>query len=151
MDSKKKENNIFEVYQEQTELLFRNHNIVREKSELYYDFVFSLLKIIDDTYLGSDIIISINDMKNHFTWCFNKVVSDFEHEKIYFNIIGTHYNYLWDFFHKAYYTCTTEDKLKILFEYFRIIFSYNTIKTSIELESFIDFYKILDQNLKKIN
>lgn len=151
MDNKKEEHITFEIYKEQIDTLYRSHNIIRKKAELYYDFILSLLNIIDETYLGSDVITSAEDMVNHFSWCFNKVVSNFEKEKIYFNTKDTHYDYLWVFFYKAYYTCNTENKTQILAEYFRVLFSYNIIKTPQELESFIDLYKIFDQNLKKIN
>jgi hypothetical protein len=142
---------ISKTHQDQIEAWYKSHNIIREKSELYYDFVFSLFTIIDETYLGPDIIISNEDMSNHFIWCFNKVVFNFDQEKIYFNHKGDHYNYLWLFFYKAYYTCNTENKTGILFEYFKVLFDFNRIKNPIELESFTDLYKIFDQNLKKTN
>jgi hypothetical protein len=103
------------------------------------------------TYLGSDIIKSDEDIMNHFTWCFNKIISNFNQERIHFVAKSTHFDYLWAFFYKAYYKCNTENKNEILFEYFKILFSFNKVKTPIELESFTDLYKILDQNLKKTN
>jgi hypothetical protein len=139
------------AYKEQIEVWYRTHNIIREKSELYYDFLSSLLNIIDETYLGVDIIKSDEDMVSHFNWCFKKVISNFEQERIYFNTNDEHYDYLWIFFYKAYYTCTAENKTEILSEYFKVIFNFNRIKTPSELESFTDLYKIFEQNLKKIN
>jgi len=150
MDNKE-EHLTSETYKEQIEVWYKTHNIIREKAELYYDFLFSLLDIVDETYLGSDVIKSDEDMINHFNWCFNKVVSNFEQERIYFNNKDTHYDYLWVFFYKAYYTCPTENKMEILSEYFKVLFNFNRIKTPPELESFTDLYKIFDQNLKKIN
>jgi hypothetical protein len=150
MDNKE-EHLTSETYKEQIEVWYKTHNIIREKAELYYDFLFSLLDIVDETYLGSDVIKSDEDMINHFNWCFNKVISNFEQERIYFNNKDTHYDYLWVFFYKAYYTCPTENKMEILSEYFKVLFNFNRIKTPPELESFTDLYKIFDQNLKKIN
>lgn len=139
----------FEEYKEQIDFWYRTHNIIREKSELYCDFLLSLLSVIDETYLGSDVIVTDNDMINHFNWCYNKVILDFEQEKIYFTSKDEQYDYLWLFFYKAYYTCKTENKTTILSEYFKVLFSFNRIKTTQELESFTDLYKIFDQNLKK--
>lgn len=150
MDNKE-EHLASETYKEQIEVWYKTHNIIREKAELYYDFLFSLLDIVDETYLGSDVIKSDEDIINHFNWCFNKVVSNFEQERIYFNNKDTHYDYLWIFFYKAYYTCATKNKMEILSEYFKVLFNFNRIKTPPELESFTDLYKIFDQNLKKIN
>jgi hypothetical protein len=153
MDNEKEEQRTFESYKEQIDIWYRAHNIIREKSELYYDFLSSLLNIIDETYLGSDVIRTDEDMMNHFYWCYNKVISNFEQERIMFIPIpkSTHYEYLWLLFYKSYYTSTTENKVQILHDYFKLIFDFNKVKTSPEIEVFIDLYKILDQNLKKIN
>jgi len=150
MDNKKEEHITFEDYKEEIDIWYKSHNIIREKSELYCDFLCSLLTIIDETYLGADVIISEDDTINHFNWCFNKLISNFEHERIYFVTKGF-YNYLWTFFYRGYYKCEADNKAQILFNYFKLLFSFNKMKTPIELESFIDLYKILDQNLKKIN
>jgi hypothetical protein len=151
MGNESEERLTFETYKEQIDVWYRVHNIIRERTELYYDFLSSLLTLIDETYLGSDIIQSEEDMMSHFTWCFNKIISNFEQEKIYFLPKNTHYPYLWFFFFKSYYTCVTENKVEILHDYFKLLFDFNKIKTPTELESFIDIYKIFDQNLKKIN
>jgi hypothetical protein len=150
MDNKSEEPITFEAYKEQIDVYYRANNIIRERSELYYDFIISLLDLIDETYLGSDVIDSEEKIINHFTWCFNKVVSNFEYERIYFANKLDNYEYLWYFFYKGYYKTENDHKYAILLEYFSLLFSYNKIKSTPELESFIDFYKILDQNLKKI-
>jgi hypothetical protein len=141
----------FETYKDQIDIWYRAHNIIRERSELYYDFLSSLLDLIDETYLGSDVLISDDDIINHFNWCFNKITNNFEQEKIHFITKSTHYEYLWALLYKGYYKSVNEEKYKILSEYFKEIFRFNKVKTPIELESFIEIYKIFDQNLKKIN
>jgi len=151
MDNKKEEHITFETYKDQIDVWYKAHNIIREKSEIYYDFLSTLLNLIDETYLGSDVIKTEDDMINHFNWCFNKITSNFEQERIYFNTKSTHYEYLWFFFYKGYYMCSTENKHQILSDYFKVLFNFNKVKTPIELESFTDLYKIFDQNLKKIN
>jgi len=141
-----------EAYRQQINIWYASNNIIREKTELYFDFISSLLNLIHETYLGSDIISEHDDMVNHFTWCFNKIRSNFEHERIKFNPPSTtSYDYLWFFLYKGYYSAEAEDKHGILLQYFSYLFDYSKIKTPSELESFMDFYKIFDQNLKKIN
>jgi len=151
MDKENEEHLTFETYKEQINVWYRAHNIIREKAELYYDFISSLLNLIDETYLGADILQSENDMFNHFTWCFNKIMSNFEQEKIHFISKNTHKEYLWLLFYKSYYKSNNEEKYKILSQYFKTLFTFNKVKNPVELESFIDLYKIFDQNLKKIN
>jgi hypothetical protein len=151
MDKKNEEHLTFEAYKEQIDVWYRAHNIIREKAELYYDFISSLLNLIDETYLGSDILQSEKDILNHFNWCFNKITSNFKQEKIYFADKNTHHEYLWLLFYESYYKSNNEEKHKIMSEYFKMLFTLNKIKNSVELEAFIDLYKIFDKNLKKIN
>lgn len=150
----KKENLKFSIeeYRERVDTWYKANNIIREKSEVYYDFIYSLVKLVDETYLGQDVIETQKDMVNHFSWCFNKVLEDFEKEKIKFTAVSTTaYDYLWYFIYKGYYTSDVEEPAQHLLDYFDFLFDYNLIKNQLELESFIDFYKIFDQNLKKLN
>jgi len=141
-----------EEYRERIKLWYSANNIIREKTELYFDFISSLISLIDETYLGSDVILTQDDMSNHFIWCFNKISSNFERERIYFTPVSTtSYDYLWYFFYKGYYSSEADDKRDVLIEYFNYLFNFTELKTPIELETFMDFYKIFDQNLKKLN
>ena len=141
----------FETYKEQIDIWYRAHNIIREKSELYYDFLSSLLDLIDETYLGSDVLVSDDDIMNHYYWCFSKIISNFDQERIYFINKTNNYEYLWILLYQGYYKSVNERKYIILSEYFKELFTFNKVKNPIELESFIEIYKIFDQNLKKTN
>lgn len=141
----------FETYKEQIDIWYRAHNIIREKSELYYDFLSSILDLIDETYLGSDVLVSDNDIINHYYWCFNKTINNFDQEGIHFINKSNQYEYLWLLLYRGYYKSVMERKHEILSEYFKELFTFNKVKTPVELESFIEIYKMFDQNLKKIN
>jgi len=151
MGNKEEPHVTIESYREKIDIWYRANNIIREKTELYYDFISALIKLIDETYLGTDVMQSHEDITNHFNWCLNRIITDFEQERIYFVNKNGNYDYLWYFIYKGYYTSPHEQKYEHLSEYFRILFSYNEIKPPIELDAFIEFYKLLDQNLKKIN
>lgn len=138
-----------ENYKNQLDVWYRAYNISREKTELFYDFVHSLYQIVDKTYLGSDVIFLEKDQKNHFEWCWNVVLNNFQNEKIYFNEKGGHFEYLWSFFLEAYYLTDIEgEKIKID-DYFKKLFDFNFRKTRSELDILTDLYKILEVNLKK--
>lgn len=139
-----------EEIREKILLQYSANNIIRERSELYYDFVVSLLSVIDETYLGSDVISSQEDMVNHFTWCFKKVIDNFNKERIKFNP-DADYEYLWYFIYRGYYSSDVDNKYNALLDYFTYLFNYTAIKGEVEIDSYIDFYKIFDQNLKKLN
>jgi len=139
-----------EEIREKILLQYSANNIIRERSELYYDFIISLLDLIEETYLGSDVISTQEDMVNHFTWCFKKIVDNFNKERIKFSS-DADYEYLWYFIYKGYYSSVSKNKYNALVEYFTYLFDYTAIKTPPEVLSYVDFYKIFDQNLKKLN
>ena len=85
-------------YKHQIDIWYRVYNIQREKIELFYDFLSSLYNIVDSTFLGSDVLFTDIDQKNHFNWCWNKILLNFSKEKIFFKETGVHHDYFWNFF-----------------------------------------------------
>ena len=58
-----------QVTMEEMDLWLRAHNISADKSGLFFDFICSLYLLIQDTFLGEDSIVTLEDKKGHFTWC----------------------------------------------------------------------------------
>lgn len=138
-----------ENYRQQIDVWFRTYNVSREKTELFYDFLITLHDLIVETYLGEDVINSETEQKNHFTWCWDKVIDNFNKEKIYFKERGTCYEYMWNFFLEAYYYTQLDGNITRIKEYFYILFHFEHKKTRSELDMLVEIYKLLDQNLKK--
>ena len=138
-----------ENYKHQLEIWHRAYNISRKKTELFHDFVVSLYELIDSTFLGADIINIEEDQKNHFSWCWDRIIYNFEQEKIYFKDRGYAYEYFWNFFLEAYYLVKIENKTERIRDYFFTLFDFTHIKTRSELDMVTSIYKILEQNLKK--
>lgn len=136
-----------ENFRNQAEVWYKAYNIVREKTELFHDFVISLYDAIDETYLGPDVITTEVEQKQHFEWCWKKVINNFEKESIYFKETGQHYSYMWNFFNEAYYmNDNTQNRIQ---EYFRRLFQFDYKKTRSELDMLTEIYKILDSCIKK--
>ena len=136
-------------YKEMIDIWNKVHDIIYEKNELFHDFITSLILIINETHLGFDIIKEERDIKNHFSWCFNKVISDFENERIFFKREGGHFDYLYLFFLSTFYKIENESNITELNKHFGNLFNFHKQKTVTELEVFTELYKLLDQNLKK--
>jgi hypothetical protein len=136
-----------ENFRNQAEVWYKAYNIIHEKTELFYDFVISLYDVIDETYLGPDVVITEAQQKQHFEWCWKKVIHSFEKESIHFRESGQHHHYMWSFFNEAYYmNDTTQNRIK---EYFTKLFKFDYRKTRSELDMLTEIYKILESNLKK--
>jgi hypothetical protein len=135
-------------YKNQADVWYKVYNISREKTELFHDFLLSLYELVDSTYLGSDILISEQDQKNHFTWCWKKTISIFEKERIFFRENGEHYYYYWNMFLEAYYFNQLEGEEIKISNYIMSLFSYDFKKNRSELTIMTEMYKLLEQNLK---
>jgi len=135
---------------ESVSVLFDSHNIKYEKCELYGDFVQSLLILIFDTYLGDDLTI-IDDQFEHYNWCFNKVVDNFEEEGIVFESTRL-YNYFLEFTLEVFYSNKdkgTEDFTdKAVLKIWSDVFNFTMTKTNSEVDTLIEIYLIFEKALK---
>ena len=126
-------------------LLYKINNVTPERSALYLDFTHSLYDLIVTTYLGDEVMDN-DSIKQHFDWCWKKVIESFQKEKIYFESIEL-YNYFFTLFLESFYTEVDKSEKKLL-EFWQDIFEYSVTKTLSELEAFIDLYKIFDRSLQ---
>jgi hypothetical protein len=138
-----------ESYKQQIDVWYKAYNISHEKIDLFYDVLISIYELINDTYLGNDVVKTEEDQKNHFTWCWDKVIDDLSKEKIFLKNRGVHYEYFWGFFLEAFYYNKIQDKPILIPEYFKKLFDFNHKKTRAELDVLTDLYNLINQNLKK--
>lgn len=138
-----------ESYKNQIDIWYKTYNISREKTDLFYDFLQSIYYLIDETYLGSDVLFEESAQKGHFTWCWDKTIENFEKERIFFKNRGSHYDYFWNFFIEAFYYPQMDGRIIKISEYFVKLFDFKHRKTRSELDILSEVYKLFDQNLKK--
>ena len=139
---------------EDVDIWFRINNIIPEKMDLYYDFTFSLYYLIVETYLGDDnngtetkIVMTDDDKKNHFQWCWKKTIENFNKESIIFNDKGEHLDYFLDFFMEIFYD-QKEDKIKnSIGTFFSDVFDRKKPFTKSDLDMISSIYKSLDKNI----
>lgn len=143
------ESDISEKYRHQIDIWYRTYNINRDKIILFYDFLSSLYNLVDDTFLGADVLYDELDQRNHFNWCWNRIITNFDKEKIFLKEKGTHYEYMWNFFFEAYYFVKFEEKETRISEYFYKLFDFRYRKSRSELDILTEIYKLFEQNLKK--
>ncbi len=138
-----------ESYKHQIDVWYRAYNISREKIELFHDFLISLYDLVSETYLGTDVIITEEDQRSHFIWCWDKTIENFNKEKIFFKDRGSFFEYFWNFFFEAYYYQQTENRPVRITEYFDKLFNFKYRKSRSELDMLTEIYKLFELNLKK--
>lgn len=138
-----------ESYKHQIDIWHKAYNINREKIELFHDMVSYLYETVNETYLGVDVLKEEIEQKNHFTWCWDKVLTDFTKENIHFKERGSHYEYFWSFFYEAFYLKQLSEEPTRIPEYIEKLFNFQHRKSRSELDILSELYKLLNLNLKK--
>ena len=133
---------------EQMNLLYKANDIKFDKCGLYYDFIKSLNKLLSDTYLGAEYINSDRETKEHYLWCINKVINNFEKEKIVFNNTDKLKEYFLYFYDELFYK-DTDKSLEKLDKLAELSFNYNRLKSRSDMDVLIELYKLLDKSLLK--
>ena len=129
------------------DLWVKANNISIEKTQLFFDFIWSLSSIMQDTYLGKESISTKEDVLGHFNWCWNKNIENFSKENINFNSDGEHKNYLWNFFEESFYKDYENENVKKVDFYLNKLFKLYLEKTKSELDMLKDLYVVLDKSL----
>ena len=129
-------------------LLYRVNNVIPERTELYLDFIQALYNTVTSTYLGDDIMTD-KDIKKHFNWCWNEVLTSFRKEHIYFEDNIEIYSYFHSLFTESFYEeeDKSEKNIGALMEFWKSTFTYSSTKTRSELETLFDVYKLFDKSI----
>ena len=131
---------------EQMNLLYKANDIKFDKCSLYYDFIKSLNKILLTTFLGEDFINSEKEKREHYLWCFNKVIGDFKKESITFDETEKLRDYFFFFYEELFYKDKNKslEKLDKLAE---LSFNFNRLKSRSDMDILIELYKMFDKSL----
>lgn len=136
------------VEKEEVLYLYKINNVNQQRVELYLDFILSLYKTVTTTHLGDDTMGG-EDNQKHFNWCWQKVLNSFKLEDITFKDneeFNTYFNEVFlEFFYEV--DDKSENNIKPFLDLYIHNFTYNSIKTKSELESFFDLYKIFDKSI----
>lgn len=132
------------------------NNIIPELTDLFRDFCFSLIQLLKDTYLGDELSsnketkvgMTVEQKKQHFKWCWNKTVENFQKEEILFKFTESDIEFFESFFLNIYYE-QPDNKIKETMDvFFSQIFDKKSKKTKSDVEIFTDIYKMFERSLK---
>lgn len=133
------------------ELLYSSNYIMFEKCDLYRDFVVSLSNLIFDTYMG-DSITNDEQRLNHFKWCWNRTIKNFEIEGIYFGENPELFDYFLNFMVEVYYSVDEKNSdtniNHNIIKLWKYIFNYKIVKTRSDVDTFIDVYQMFEKSMK---
>ena len=140
---------------EEVDIWFRVNNIYPEKLELFSDFTHSLNLLIIETYLGEEddsvetkIKLTEEDNKNHFEWCWNKMLEDFRKENIIIKHGGEHKEYFKSFFFDTFYNQTEKNVKESIPNFLFEVFDVEKPFSKSDLDILTELYKLMEKNIE---
>lgn len=123
------------------------NNIIKERLELYRDFVVNLICYAHTTYFGREYLKREEDIKGHFDWAFNKVLSEFKQEEIIFQNTDDLHEYFYEYFSQQFYNFDTVPPIKQYLSFWNDIFNVYPKKQKNIMKVLVDLYMIFDHSL----
>jgi len=134
---------------EQMQLLYNANNIKYDKVKLYYDFISTLNRLIDKTYLGDEYISTEEEMLGHFNWCFDKIIENFDKENIKFKNDNDLRSYFKYYYEHLYYN-DSEKSLEKIDDLPKYSFEYYRLKSMSDVDILVELYKLFERSLNKV-
>jgi len=136
--------------EEQILSLYKNFNLKVEKIEIMSDFVDSLLHLVNETFLGKDVMDTNEIFKNHYKWCWNRVCKQFEKEKI--NILGLNsefFNYFWyEIYERFYINDKKEMDFDIERKHYRKLLSLGKETSRNDMDKIVELFAMFEKIIK---
>jgi len=135
--------------------VFNSKGVTYEKTKLFGDLINTFMLRTVNTYLGaieSNIFTKTQQRNNHFRWCWNQTILDFNKEGIIFYDDNKVREYFKEVTTKSFYTFTDKSKsgapvLHALNLWYKL-FTYDGIKSQMDVDGFLDIYGLFDEALK---
>jgi len=135
---------------------FNVHNMIYEKIELYGDIFKSLNYVITDTYMGDSngdspetkIVMSPEDKKSHFDWCWGNMIQNFQKENITITSDGDHKDYLQSFYMDTFYNQTRKNVKDSVPVFLNDMFNMSKPFSKSDLDMITEIYKMMEKNVK---
>jgi hypothetical protein len=135
---------------------FNVNNMIYEKIELYGDIFKSLNYVITDTYMGDSngdspetkIVLSPEDKKSHFNWCWGRMIENFQKENITITLDGEHKDYLKSFYMDTFYNQKQKNVKDSVPVFLNDIFNMSKPFSKSDLEMITEIYKMMEKNVK---
>jgi len=127
--------------------------IVKDRVEIYKDFALNLLYYIYNYYIDYESLHEDQDIRNHYSWCFNKVCEEFKQEGLDFStnkeLKEYFFAYYYHQFYKAMNNKAQDTSLAYFEKFWRNIFEIDKQKNKNIINILIEIYNIYDKSVNQ--
>lgn len=145
IDTVYKDNDTYNELELMKEL--KANNIIKERLELYRDFVVNLICYAHTTYFGREFLKCDEDIKGHFNWAFNRVLNEFKQEGLIFHHTEELNEYFFEYFVQQFYNFETLPPIKQYISFWSDIFTVQPKKQKNIMNVLVDLYQMFDNSL----
>jgi hypothetical protein len=122
--------------------LFKKRGVEDYKVNKFQAFTKDLIEQIYDTFLGNECINNINDIKNHFDWCYSEVSEKHISNNYKYKENKELYDYFLEYFQMNIYA--VEESRESDYKFFSFLLDYPSIEIKMDVDAFLDLYGIFD-------
>jgi len=127
--------------------------IIKDRVEIYKDFVLSLLNYIIYYYIDYRTLNNDTDINNHYNFCFNKVCDEFLQEGINFKnneeLREYFYTYYYHQFYKAQENPDLDISLGAFEKFWKMVFEIEKQKNKNIIKILIEIYGVFDKSINQ--
>ena len=91
--------------------------------------------------------MTIEQKKDHFRWCWNKTIENFQKENIDFKFNNNDSEFFESFFFEVFYDQPDKEIKDNINKFFKELFDIRSKKTKSDIEIFTDIYKVLERSM----
>lgn len=125
-------------------MALKKNNVIRSKYEIYRRFIFALIDVVYETYLGHDCITREEDIVAHFKWCYKQAAKQFKDTKLQFAENDELFDYFCEYFKENLYLSyeQRDNDISNFAEFFNMD---NPRLTNSQAVSFSELYVLFDK------
>jgi len=121
--------------------------IIKDKSQLYYDFITNLLLYVDKYYLDIETLSKDVDINNHYNFCYDKVCDEYEQEEIYLKHNTELRKYFNSYLSNQYYKVNNKVSMLLYISFWEEVFNNKTQRDKRTIAVLVELYEIFENNI----
>jgi hypothetical protein len=126
--------------------------IVKDRVEIYRDFAMNLLYYIYNYYIDRESLSADEDIRNHYSWCFNKVCDEFKQEGLDFTGNKELKEYFYAYYYHQFYKVNNNNQdtsIGYYEKFWKNIFEIDKQKNKNIINILVEIYNIYDKSINQ--
>lgn len=125
----------------------KKYSLIRDRVEYYRDFTINLLHHIYNYYLDKETLYLDVDIRNHFTFCYNKTCDEFLEEGIDFTENERLIDYFYTYYYHHFYKTEKDVPKEHFLKFWKNVWDVDKQRNKSVLKMMVEIYAIYDDSI----